>query len=187
MIRNLFIEGEKLYLRAVELDDAPLIAACNNEPKVRRSFFTHTPVSIERQREIIAGFYKPGADYIPLAVCRKSDNCALGMTAYHRVDLVSRAAVYSICLADTEAWGKGYATETTRLMLYYGFEILNLHRVQLHVWEGNAAGIRCYERAGFQREGLLREAMKHNGEYCSFLVMGILEDEWRAGQHRAKP
>ncbi len=182
MIRDLFLEGERLFLRAIEPDDAPMLAASNNDPQVRHSFFTHTPVSIERQREVIAGLYKPGSDYIPFAVCRKSDRGAVGVTAYHRVDLVSRAAVYSICLADPESWGQGYARETTGLMLHYGFDVLNLHRVQLHVWEGNAAGIGCYERAGFRREGLLREAMKHNGEYCNFLVMGILEEEWREKQ-----
>lgn len=184
MIRNLFMEGEHLYLRALEPDDAPLLAACNNDPEVRASFFTHTPTSVARQREIVAGLYRPGADYIPFAVCERPEGLAIGVTALHRVDLVSAAAVYSICLCDPESRGRGYATEVTRLMLRYAFDVLNLHRVQLHVWEGNAAGLHCYEKCGFQREGLLREAMKHDGQYCDFLVMGILEEEWRAQPER---
>jgi RimJ/RimL family protein N-acetyltransferase len=178
-MKNPFLEGERLYLRAIEPEDAPVVAACNNDPAVRLSFFTHTPTSVHLQRERISQFYTTGSDYIPFAICLKEDDSAIGVTAWHRVDHVSGAAVFSICLSDTTQWGKGYARESTHMMLYHAFEILNLHRVQLHVWEDNAAAIRTYEACGFKREGLLREAMRHNGRYCSFLVMGILEEEWR--------
>ena len=67
-------------------------------------------------------------------------------------------------------------------MLHYAFNILNLHRVQLHAWVGNEAGIRAYKKAGFVEEGRLREAMKHDGQWCDFLVMGVLEAEWRSRQ-----
>ncbi len=179
-MKEAFLLGERVALRAAEPEDAPLFAACNNSPAARATFFTHTPVSLAREQSRLAGFYAPGADYIPLVICRREDGAAVGVTAFHRVDLVSRAAVYSICLPDSADWGKGYGGEVTRLMLHYAFDILNLHRVQLHVWTGNKAGARAYEKAGFRHEGLLREAMRHNGEWCDFHVMGILESEYRA-------
>ncbi len=179
-MNNLFTAGERLYLRAVEPEDAPVVAACNNNPEVRMSFFTHTPVSLHLQAERIRAFYQPGADYIPFIIALREDDAAIGVTAFHRVDLVSRAAVFSICISDPAQWGHGYAREATALMLAYGFNVLNLHRVQLHVWSGNAKAVRAYEECGFRHEGLLREAMVHNGEYCDFHVMGILEGEWRA-------
>lgn len=180
MIGDSFLESERLIFRPVEREDAHLLAACNNDPEVRASFFTHTPTSVDRQRERIATLYQPGGDYLPLVVCLKEDRHPIGITALHRVDLVSGAAIFSICFCDGAARGKGYAAEVTNKMLEYSFEILNLHRVQLHVWVDNLAGVRTYERVGFKHEGRLRDAMKHNGVYCDFLVMGILEDEWRA-------
>ncbi|MBX7245160.1 MAG: GNAT family N-acetyltransferase [Candidatus Sumerlaeaceae bacterium] len=184
-MKNLFMAGSNIYLRAVEPADAPILAACNNDPDVRISFFTHTPTNVATQAKRIESFYQPGADYIPFVICLKDSGQGIGVTALHRVDLVSRAAVFSVCISDPAHWGKGHGGEATSLMLKYSFEILNLHRVQLHVWAGNSAGIKAYERAGFVREGLLREAMVHNGEYCDFLVMGILEAEWRAA-HAAR-
>lgn len=181
-MNNPFLVGDRVYLRAIEPADAPLLAACNNDPLVRVSFFTHTPTSLALQARRAADFYTPGADYIPFAICLKDDHRAIGVTALHRVDLVSRAAVYSICIADSTQWKHGFGGEVTRMMLAYAFDILNLHRVQLHVWAENAAGIRAYEKAGFVREGCLREAMAHDGRYCDFLVMGVLEAEWRARQ-----
>ncbi len=186
-MRNPFVVGQRIYLRPVEPADADVLAACNNDPQVRVSFFTHTPTSVHLQTERAKHFYEPGSDYIPLGICIAADESLIGVTALHRVDLVSHAAVFSICISDTAHWGHGYAKEATNLMLRYGFDVLNLHRIQLHVWAGNPAGIAIYEHCGFQREGLLREAMCHNGEYCDFLVMGILEGEWRALQASRVP
>ena len=178
-MNNLFLEGERIFLRAVEPADAALLAACNNDPQVRISFFTHTPTNLITQSKRAESLYQPGCDYIPLVICVKETGLAIGITAFHRVDYVSHAAVYSICICDADQRQHGYGGEVTRLMLVYAFEILNLHRVHLHVWADNAAGIRAYEKAGFKREGLLREAMRHNGKYCDFLVMGALEQDWR--------
>ncbi|RMH27287.1 MAG: N-acetyltransferase [Candidatus Hydrogenedentota bacterium] len=186
-MKNPFLIGEKVYLRPVEPEDADILAACNNDPEVRVSFFTHTPTNLYQQRKHAETLYTPGADYIPFVIVplEGNDDRGIGITALHRVDLVSHAAVYSIRICDSSQWGKGYGSEVTRLMLHYAFDILNLHRVQLHVWCENQRGIRAYEKAGFVREGLLREAMMHNGKYCDFYVMGILEHEWRARQQNA--
>jgi RimJ/RimL family protein N-acetyltransferase len=179
-MKNPFLVGRTLYLRPPETGDAALTAACTNSVEARESFFTHTPVSLEAERHRLEDLGRPGGDCIPLVICPLGMDEGIGLTAFHRVDLVSRAAVFSICIPAAGHWGKGFGTETTCLMLSYGFDILNLHRVQLHVWAENTRAIRAYEKAGFVREGLLREAMKHHGKYCDFLVMGILEPEWRA-------
>lgn len=179
-MNNPFLVGKRVYLRPVEPSDAKLLADCNNDPAVRVSFFTHTPTSVHLQERRTEEFYRPGADYIPLVIVAIDEDASVGITAFHRVDLVSHAAVFSICISDETHRGKGLGGEVTRLMLQYAFDILNLHRVQLHVWAENAAGIRAYEKAGFIREGCLREAMRHDGVYYDFLVMGVLDREWRA-------
>ncbi|MCC6548407.1 GNAT family N-acetyltransferase [Candidatus Sumerlaeota bacterium] len=178
-MKNDFIRGERVALRPLEPADAWVLAACNNDPDVRISFFTHTPTTIHAQTERLKGFYQPGSDYIPLGVWVGEQNALIGVTALHRVDLVSGAAVFSICIADSAWWGKGYAKEATGLMIRYAFDVLNLHRIQLHTWVGNEAGFNIYKSLGFQEEGILREAMKHDGRWCDFHVMGLLESEWR--------
>jgi RimJ/RimL family protein N-acetyltransferase len=184
-MRNPFCSSARLYLRALEPADAPLLAACNNDPEVRQSFFTHTPTSLHAQEEAIRGFYHEGASYLPFAVCLKADDTPMGVTAWHRIDRVSRAAVFSICLCHGQHRGHGYGREATELMMAMAFDVMNLHRVHLHVWADNHAALRTYEQCGFVREGLLREAMMHHGQWCDFVVMGLLEHEWRQRQHPA--
>ena len=185
-MNNPFLISDRIYLRAVEPSDAPILAACNNDPAVRHTFFTHTPTSITQQTERAKNFYAAGSDYIPFIICLRESHIAIGVTALVRVDLVSHAAVFMVCLSDSTQWGQGYAGDVTRMMLEYAFDVLNLHRVQLHVWAENPAAVRTYEKCGFIREGVLREAMKHSGRYCDFLIMGILENDYRKPKEREK-
>lgn len=58
---------------------------------------------------------------------------------------------------------------------------MNMHRVYLHVYDFNERAIRCYEKCGFKKEGLIREAVYKHGRYVNEYIMGILEEEFRKG------
>jgi len=176
-MKNPFIVGEKVYLRAVEMEDAQLLLHCNNQPEVRETFFIAFPSNTNRQELDIKNLYDR-QDYIPFVICEKEIGRDIGITAFHRVDLVSRAAVYSIRIADEKDWGKGFGGEVTRLMVAYGFEQLNLNRIQLVVSTENERGYRAYIKAGFVQEGLLRKAMYHYDRYSDFYIMSILREEY---------
>ena len=68
--------------------------------------------------------------------------------------------------------------EAVRLLLDFAFRDLNLHRVYLHVFDTNAAAIRIYEKVGFVREGVLRQAAHIDGRYVDVMVMSILREEY---------
>lgn len=60
-----------------------------------------------------------------------------------------------ILIGEKDCWSRGYGTEAVRLMCGYAFNTLGLRRVQLHVHDDNPRGVRCYEKAGLRREGVL--------------------------------
>lgn len=84
-----------------------------------------------------------------------------------------RTAEFVVMLA-REARGRGLGTEATRLTLDYAFHVANLRMVWLKVLAPNAAGIKAYERAGFQRAGKLREAGYWLGQVCDEVLMDAL-------------
>ena len=90
------------------------------------------------------------------------------------------AATLFVGIGERDHWGQGHGTEATSLMVRYAFETLNLNRVWLHVYEYNRRGIRAYEKAGFRREGLLRQDTFRDGRYWDTVVMAVLRDEWQA-------
>jgi RimJ/RimL family protein N-acetyltransferase len=58
---------------------------------------------------------------------------------------------------------------------------MNLHRVELEVFDYNSRAIRCYEKCGFKLEGRRREAMFRDGRYHDALIMAILREEFEEG------
>ena len=73
--------------------------------------------------------------------------------------------------------GRGFGTALMREVVRLGFDVLKLHRLQLSVFDFNEAAIRCYERVGFVREPLLREARKGSDGYWNIVQMGLLRSD----------
>jgi len=64
-------------------------------------------------------------------------------------------------------------------LLKFGFNILNLHRIELWVMEYNERAIHVYLKVGFKEVGRKREAHYLQGVYHNIVVMDILEEEFR--------
>lgn len=62
----------------------------------------------------------------------------------------------------------------------FAFEELKLHRLELDVFSFNPRAEKTYLKAGFKREGVLRDAIIYDDKYADDILMSILEDEWRA-------
>jgi RimJ/RimL family protein N-acetyltransferase len=78
---------------------------------------------------------------------------------------------------------RGLCTPMVEKALAVGFEELGLRRIELRVFGFNSSAIRCYERSGFVREGLLRKSQKAGDLYWDTVVMAILRDEWEIARH----
>ncbi len=76
-------------------------------------------------------------------------------------------------------WGKGYATEIAREMIYFGFDKLKLHRIEAGVATENYRSIRVLEKSGMNREGLCRKALPIRGQWIDDFRYGIVEDDPR--------
>jgi len=93
--------------------------------------------------------------------------------------LNSSATLARILIGPPEMRGTGIGPEIVHNSLQIAFDILDLHRVDLLVFDFNQQAIRSYEKAGFVKEGVLRECRKLEDEYWSSCIMSILEHEWR--------
>ncbi len=173
----IFYEGEKIYLRPVEESDIDLFYYGRNNPDVREALFLFYPMTYEQVRNEIQSSLS-SRENLTFTIVEKFSHKPVGQTSFVRIDYVSRMATFFLAIWDSEFWSKGYGTEATKLMIEYGFEILNLNRIQLHVAVENIKAIRAYKKCGFVIEGTLREAMYHHDRYCDFHLMSILRTEY---------
>ncbi|NMM63306.1 GNAT family N-acetyltransferase [Clostridium sp. P21] len=96
------------------------------------------------------------------------------------IDRVNMSARIGRVLVGKEEYrNKGIGLQMINAILNIAFNELNLHRVDLGVFDFNLPAIACYKKAGFITEGNFRECRKINGKYWSLLNMSILEDEYR--------
>ena len=120
-----------------------------------------------------------GPDALAMAVHEKSTNRLVGTCAFSQLDGENGSALYHITIGESDVWGRGYGTETTRLMLDHAFGALSLHRIALFVFEFNERAIRAYKRCGFVVEGRSRESIWRDGRWWDELAMSVLESDWR--------
>ncbi|OCA90082.1 GNAT family N-acetyltransferase [Pradoshia sp. D12] len=103
----------------------------------------------------------------------------IGHISLGRIDRKNESArVGKVLIGDKNTRGKGIGQQMIKEILKIAFEELHLHRVSLGVFDFNDSAIDCYEKAGFVKEGLHRDASKNGDEYWSLWEMSILENEW---------
>ena len=103
----------------------------------------------------------------------------VGEAVLNEMDDHLRCANYRAALFDRECWNKGLGTWMTEKTLEFAFTETKLHRVSLEVFSFNPRAIRVYEKVGFRREGVLKDAILDGDQYADSVLMAILEDQWR--------
>ena len=76
-------------------------------------------------------------------------------------------------------WGRGYATESAREIIRFGFEELALNKVYAGCFTRNPASGAVLRKLGMKHEGTLRQHHKKWGEYVDVDYFAVLRSEWR--------
>ena len=176
-LQNPFIVGERIYLRPLEpAQDYHLYSTWRNDEEIRR-YFSIYPTNDTRSKERLELLYKDGK-HIIFGVALNENNRLIGLVGLKDINYINQSAGFYIIIGDRSAWGKGYGTEATKLMIRYGFLELNLNRIQTQSMEDNIGGWRADEKAGFNYEGTLREVILRFGKYIDVRVYSLLKSEY---------
>jgi len=175
---NKFLEGNRVYLRPVEKDDLKAISEWCNDEEIRSIIGEVYPMTEKGFEEFYEKTQKT-EDRIWFVIVDKEKDEVLGETGFLRIFNPWRASDFSIIIGKKEYWGKGIGKEVANLMLEYGFNNLNFHRLAIGVVGFNERALKFWESIGFKKEGVEREGYFHNGKYSDFIMMSLLEDEYR--------
>jgi diamine N-acetyltransferase len=177
-VKSEFLIGERLYLRPLEKADLPALREWANDPEVRGLTGEVKPMSEAGADE----FYervRSDPDRVWFVAVLKEGDRPIGEAGLLRMFPAWRTTDLSIIIGDKGAWGQGYGSEAILLLLDYAFGYLNFHRVAVGVVGFNERALDFYEKVGFKREGIQRDGYYHDHQYYDFVMMSILEDEFR--------
>lgn len=170
-----FIDGERLYLREVQLADAEGgYHRWMNDAEVTRylesRFYPH---SVESLKEFISG--NQGPDNLLLAIVEKNGHRHIGNIKLGPINWLHRRGDIGILIGEKDCWGKGYATEAVQLLTDYAFDSLNLHKVTAGCYDLNEGSARAFEKAGFVREATRPGHYYHDGVYVNEILLGRID------------
>jgi RimJ/RimL family protein N-acetyltransferase len=106
------------------------------------------------------------------------DNQLIGYCTIEHIDCHNHNCEVGLVIGEKDYWHKGIGSAVIRELLKRAFTALRMHRVEAVIHADNVASIRCFTRAGFQRDGTLRDAKYRHGRYVDLLVYSLLDSEW---------
>jgi RimJ/RimL family protein N-acetyltransferase len=179
-----FLIGTRVYLRAVEPRDAPLLTAWMNDPEVTRFVLSGAqPLNEVKEASFIERMYTSTTDVVLLVCLREpvgefGADTPLGVLGLHGIDPVHRFATLGIALGVAGLRDRGLGTEATALLVAHAFESLNLERVELSVFDHNPRAHAVYTKLGFVEEGRLVKRRYKGGAWRDEILMAISRTRW---------
>ena len=176
---NDLLKGTKIKLTSLKDDDLPNFEHWYNDVSFLRlydvvSAFLKTEIQLA---EMLNDIRNSNDKYI-FAIRTMDENKFVGVTGFENILWNNGTAVIYIGIGDTSCRGKGIGSEALSLTMEFGFQELNLHRIQLNVLSYNAPAITLYEKLGFKKEGIYREFIHRDGKRYDMYLYGILRREW---------
>jgi RimJ/RimL family protein N-acetyltransferase len=175
------LKDEKIVLRPVRRTDMEYFLKWFNDPEVIQYLGQYLPMTEMAEEKFIEELGTAGAGTRVLFVIESVDgknNTPIGIIGLSNIHPKDHRAIFGIAIGEKDYWSKGYGTEAANLIIRYGFEQLNLHRINSSAISFNERSLRLHLRVGFKEEGRQREAVFKNGEYHDHVMFGLLREEW---------
>ena len=170
------IVGERIYLSPINVEDVEKYTEWMNDIEITINLGNASEIySLEKEKEALEKLSKEGYNF---AVVDLKDYELLGNCSLMNVDLKHRRGEVGIFIGNKNYWDKGYGREAMKLLLDYGFKLLNLNNVFFWVYSFNKRAINCYKKCGFKEIGRRREAYIIGNKKYDEIYMDILAEEF---------
>jgi RimJ/RimL family protein N-acetyltransferase len=170
------LEGKNVNLKVMEKEDLPLFAEWANKPEF---FGEYNPLHQMSRTEVEKMLENP-SDLKPFFI-EKKDGSKIGFILhFHVLHLATGTKQLEIgySLVPSER-GKGYCTEAVEIMVDYLFLSRETVRIQACTDIRNLASQKVLEKAGFKREGIMRNAFFCGGKWTQDCLYSIVREEWK--------
>jgi len=180
------LETARLRLRRFSPDDAADVFEYASDQETTRHVFWRPHASLHETMEFLNRQVQlaRNGEVCSWAVEHKADRKTIGTCgfAWWRPDHGKAEIAYAL---SRKYWNQGLTTEAVNACIAWGFEKLELNRIEARCMPENIASERVMQKCGLRCEGTLRQTMMVKGQYIDLKMYAILRGEWE--QRKAKP
>ena len=158
--------GESVMLRAPEPSDLEFICKLENDTNSWNAGNIEVPYSHFQVEQYLLSLQHDihSERQVRLMIDKINSGQCIGTIDLFDFEPMHRRAAVGIILIEEER-GKGFATESLRLVIRYGFQILNLHQLFCSVASDNNKSLLLFEKCGFVRTGTRKEWRMEHGKW----------------------
>lgn len=169
------ITGEKVYLSPISADDTETFLKWLNDEEVAVNLTAMPDLfSLSNEKGFVEELAKNNNTF---SIIDAQTDKLIGNCGFVNERQVHRTAEIGIIIGEKDYWSKGYGSEALKLLLDFGFKVRNYNNIALYVHSYNKRAIACYEKAGFKKQGVKREALMFGDRKFDLIYMDILSPE----------
>jgi ribosomal-protein-alanine N-acetyltransferase len=174
---NTMVETERLIVRNASFADCDDFAEWESVERVVRYF----SISGKRDLDIVTkdfhdALHDPTRQW--LTIILKESNKPIGRVGITRIDRICDSMDITLLYIVDDYQGRGLGIEAIKAVLEYAFKEQKMERVSLDYAVENEAAANLYNKLGFHKEGIMRNAGKRDGKYYDMQLCSILREEW---------
>ncbi|MCC9178388.1 GNAT family N-acetyltransferase [Arthrobacter sp. zg-Y750] len=174
------LAGERVRFRELREPDLPHLAEWWNDPS--QSVLQQNRVAARPEESAAAMFRTWSKNDSPSGFGYSIVNPAerlVGHISVWGISVPERIATMAIIIGP-EFQNQGMGREAMQLGLRIVFEEMGAHKAELQTWSYNERALHLYTSLGFIEEGRRRAAVFHRGAFHDQVLLGMLEQEYRA-------
>jgi RimJ/RimL family protein N-acetyltransferase len=172
------IEGKLVNLRALEEEDLELLKKWRNLDFVRKTTREYRLLDTINQKKWFETIHHNSPPREIMFGITNKNNKLIGVTGLTYIDWKNKNSEISIYIAKKN-WQKTVeAKNTIHLILQYGFNELNIHRLWVEIYEIAKENIELFSKMKFKKEGVLRDKVWRDGKWWNSQIYSILKTEY---------
>jgi [ribosomal protein S5]-alanine N-acetyltransferase len=176
----MILQTKRLLLREIRIEDTTHIHLLNSLEETNQFNTSGAPESILQTEELVALWVKEATistrkKYV-FFIQEDANNfigligLTMGKPGYNNAEIWYKL--------HPDFWNKGFATESVKWLLDFGFNNLKLHRIEAGCAIENQASIKVLEKCGFKREGHTRKLLPIHGQWHDNYGYALLEEDY---------
>ncbi|MBF2065310.1 MAG: GNAT family N-acetyltransferase [Calothrix sp. C42_A2020_038] len=172
------LETQNLILRQIKSSDIEAVFAFFSDADVLRYHDAEPFANLERARRLVSTWHDRflTRQGIRWGIARKEENTIIGTCGFRFWGKPPFCAELGYELSKSD-WRKGIMTEALSSVIRFGFENMELNRIEATVMVDNQASINLLSKLGFTEEGILREFGYWKYEFHDLKLFSLLKRE----------